>query len=981
MAIGNLHCLIRIFIVPCILVQADIGDVNAGLQYQLQQCFSGSTSLLHGIIQQFACLKSDPFRCLLHHDPNNRQYVALKMMCGVLNSGQQLISYTWHITVPSKYGLYVDFLHFHLPASPHCKSVAAVSVLHAKSISDQLIYTYCGYRMPWYISFPQSFVRVQCINEYNTPKGFHFVMTFQAFDIESTSVALTQWNEQELYSQSFILPYLSLGKHLTFGETEIQLHIIVMVYNKIRLEYSPDVLIKLKIYDGPGCLSPEIDSRNKSYITFSSYQGFVKYAIRTIDNIVTAYTFTNNQSYINTSLLNWISAHNENNYNRSRHDEILMNQNCPLNKNNESESLNLQGVSGRCWLRYKLHGIITINQLTYTGVNMLRHSPSNRSPTCQYGGLFVVMYHGNSNISDPSLSYIRICSNVTDKIILPINSTNQEYLENYRLKYRVGVIFITFQGYSSGYVDLTITIDQECFGQNMLISRGPSCNNYIYFWTDKKFHRIQREITYCTDVWLLNDIDIFESSPFENCTFTLDHAQLGFPVNAYKMITYSSLIHQSTTYVDFDGINLLSMDVDILTYIDIETSLITDNITFSVPVLNQSEYIFNYSSYTDFKISFSGYDQFPKFAIRVQFIENRICSPGYVLPANGDDSDLYLYSSNIVYKIENISDVYINPHYLFDEFLPFIRHSGYNRGVCRTLVVGSTCSLASSNEIIRIHYSPHKSLTVPHEVDISMKKTMNCSIKCSLNIGILEYIDGNNTRTIRYHEWRATYRLTWQVIAAKSRGFSITINSTCDACTPTCNIAIALGLPINSHKMFNPNNIDSKYLNNFVAEFSKTYKTFPATYATYLDQIGWYHRKVFQWISKPVSFNDFQSILENFASLPKKIISPDLVHGNWYDAHAYCEERNSTLFALQPSMSGHLLDLVTSLNHGWKNSSDYYFAGLHHVSSVCILIKHILYHISSNRCLLSNKCLPQINTYVRTIVILINASPEQAPPP
>ena len=160
MAIGNLHCLIRIFIIPCILVQADIGDVNAGLQYQVQQCFSGRTSLLHGIIQQFSCLKSDLFGCLLHHDRNNRQYVALKMICGVLNSGQQLISHTWYIIVPSQYSLYVDFLHFHLPASPHCKSVAAVSVIHTKSNykPDQLIYTYCGYRMPWYISFPQSFV-------------------------------------------------------------------------------------------------------------------------------------------------------------------------------------------------------------------------------------------------------------------------------------------------------------------------------------------------------------------------------------------------------------------------------------------------------------------------------------------------------------------------------------------------------------------------------------------------------------------------------------------------------------------------------------------------------------------------------------------------------------------------------------------------------------------------------------------------------
>ena len=125
---------------------------------------------------------------------------------------------------------------------------------------------------------------------------------------------------------------------------------------------------------------------------------------------------------------------------------------------------------------------------------------------------------------------------------------------------------------------------------------------------------------------------MFESSPFENCTFTLDHAQLGFPVDTYKIkITGSYLIHQSTEYVDFDGITLLNIDVDILTSIDAETSFMTKHITFSVLLSDQSEYIFNYSSYTNFKISFRGYDQFPKFAIRVKFIENRICLPRYVV--------------------------------------------------------------------------------------------------------------------------------------------------------------------------------------------------------------------------------------------------------------------------------------------------------------------------------------------------------------
>ena len=182
------HLFFIVTIVICALGQADIGAVNIGLQYQLQQCINGSSSLLHGLLQHQSCFKSSLLRCLLHHDPAKEQYVSTEPLCGVINSGLQPITHVWHIAVPSQYSLLIDFLHFHLPASPQCKSVASVLLKHA---TDRRTYTYCGYRVPWNISFPQSYVIVQCIDDYNTPKGFHFVITFQAFDIGSTSVTLT----------------------------------------------------------------------------------------------------------------------------------------------------------------------------------------------------------------------------------------------------------------------------------------------------------------------------------------------------------------------------------------------------------------------------------------------------------------------------------------------------------------------------------------------------------------------------------------------------------------------------------------------------------------------------------------------------------------------------------------------------------------------------------------------------------------------
>ena len=161
-------------------------------------------------------------------------------------------------------------------------------------------------------------------------------------------------------------------------------------------------------------------------------------------------------------------------------------------------------------------------------------------------------------------------------------------------------------------------------------------------------------------------------------------------------------------------------------------------------------------------------------------------------------------------------DVYLPQTHPYQSIVsPDLRLFGYNQGTCRILIVGSTCPpLVTHYQIIRIHYSSHRTLISPHEIDISLKKALNCSIKCSLNVGILEYMNGNKTMRSQYHQWRGIYRLTWQVIAAKSRGISVTINSTCEACIKLCDIAVALGLPLrNNLATFNgTGNISGSFL-------------------------------------------------------------------------------------------------------------------------------------------------------------------------
>ena len=823
--IRNHLCLIWMVCVMCIFVQADIGELRKKLHNQLYWCQNKSSSLLSGIAQLLSCLTSSVFRCLLFHEPNARHQEVTELCCGVINSGHQIKPNTWHIAVHNQYGLYIDFLHFHLPNSPRCMSVATVSIKSVSTLlSEQSMHTYCGHRMPWFISFPHSQAKVLCSDEYNTPRGFHFVMTFQAFDSKLPSVSLVQLTEHELYLEAFTFASLAIGQALSSDETEIQLHIVIMPYNKIVIYiFSLSAFSLLKIYDGPGSLSPQIPTR-ESWVELSSYQGFLKYTTRIHDNITDAYTFAQTVSIIDPLLLNWTG-----NFQYYKEDEFFKDYSELFNNSRKclySTVHQLQGTSGRCWLFNRIDSI-TVHQMTFTGVNMLRHGPSSISSSCQYGGLFVYLVNAFSNVNDHSLNYVTLCTNVSDKIIFPLNNTDHLDDHNDEKKDYFIVIFITFEGYSNGYIDLTFGEDQECFGSNIIISRGLYGSKILSHWDDfsvsdgsildniDNLNLKERTTIMCRDVWLLNEIDIFESLPFQNYTFTLDHALLGFPVASCNMTIYGYYIHQTYFSVDSNAKSSLEIAVEINTSKQISATSEMVKFNFTVPPFVQSEHILDSPDYTTFKLKLLGYDKFPTFAIRVQFVENLICSPHERL-TTFQNMLVNSVAKHVIYRIEgNISDVYLSPRHPYDELLSSIYSSaGYNGGTCRAIVKGHKCSyLKSHYQIIKIHYLPHKTLVTPQEIDISMKKTTNCSTECSLDIGILEYMQTVSFRKTRYHEWRKVYRMTWQIITAKARGYIVTINSTCASCTQLCDIALALGLPLTSNKVIpGTNNIYGKYL-------------------------------------------------------------------------------------------------------------------------------------------------------------------------
>ena len=122
-------------------------------------------------------------------------YAEIRPLCGVINTGNQLKAHTWHIAVPFTFSLYINFLHFYLPMSPNCKFGTRVLLTVINKDSEPTVYIYCGHRVPWDISFLLSRVIINCSTEYDTPAGFYFLVTFQAFDSTYTTLSSTHTSE------------------------------------------------------------------------------------------------------------------------------------------------------------------------------------------------------------------------------------------------------------------------------------------------------------------------------------------------------------------------------------------------------------------------------------------------------------------------------------------------------------------------------------------------------------------------------------------------------------------------------------------------------------------------------------------------------------------------------------------------------------------------------------------------------------------
>ena len=886
---------ILLCVMTFVVVQADIGVVHITLKYHLQWCLSMSRSMHAALAHLLHCITSSVYQCLLFQEPSEIYTpIETRGICGVINSGQGLKPYQWYLTVHSKFSISIDFLYFHLPCSLHCRQTYVLIDVPLLFVYEMWSnFKYCGHRVPWNLSFPQSQVNVKFSTEQELERGFYFVMTFEAFDIRLPSVGYVHVSEHEGKIHE---NYVSVKRNIVFSlfKTEFRIYFLATVVNRIILKYPmspiskrdgrelPDfkyLLSDVRVYDGPGILSSLIVPKcNEStqYCTcyLMSYQGLLKYTVSRPSNFEAGYIKLPHHRLTKQGII-WTNKA-----------VLESSEDCIQ----QGKSIRFHSKSGYCWGQ-PYHSLIAIHQMTFTGYDMLQ----SRLP-CTYGGLFIILY--NSFITPGyDNNFITICLSVHSEIVLPyrVNSRSD----------RMVIIFKTFEGYSDGSVDLTISQDPECVGMNYIGETGLWCINY-YWWTDWKDKGDKRpESEQCTEYWLIHyAIHPLKPTELEQCTFPIKPPKPRRTVGSFKFMVSGSVVSQhQSSFIALQENTYFTMKIEADTVMDFPANLSTESVnsTLKLPTSSRRTFLFKPENNLHVKLNYTGELQQLMLVIRMQIFENVICPSfeGYNI----------LEMSQIYTLPSTVSDVYLSRLYPYNGYIiKFMKYTGYNRGSCRVLVKGQACSQKNSYKVINIFYRPNMILEAAHKIQISMKRTPYCSFKCPLDITICEIITVNNATRLRCDEWRGIYHLTWQLIAASYHGFSVHINATCteDSCAAKlCDVAVAFSVLLqwkivyNGPKTFNHYEVvqkDEQHLLDNTITDKNMYET-----------------------------SKTDVVPQNPAQL-----SP-LVHGSWYNVSEYCLAKNLSLGTFTPSVREKIRYTLNMqyLEYGWDQSELYIFAGLH----------------------------------------------------
>jgi hypothetical protein len=851
------------------IVYGDLGAVNVGVRRELVRCLRGldSANVQQGLTEPLRCVTASLFRCSLHHAPRHRKHVHMAAFCGVINSGTaRLRAATWRITVMRQFGLYLQVLHFRLPSSPRCKYGARLNINFSykyQQIQQWKSYTYCGYRKPWDMGLVSNAATVESTdsNDVAIPHGYFFVLTYFAFDVTAQSVSLQNLIEEEAAKKTkdnFKMFVINIGEHYASLRVELQYLLQVRFMNRLGVRFKSS--LSVEVFDGPGPLSPlALDGPRKSngtgtsyYKLASSYLCFVKAVFLSKHSVQDTYMRLNSRAMFS---LTW---------------ESVSYKAVPVCDSDDNVKLHRFGP---CVIVDAFKNLV-IKEMMFSGYNSMLHQPS--TSLCQYGGLYIILQNPVSRVS---YEYARVCSNIRSRSVLPY----ADYDEQFSLpRHRGYVLFITFPGYSEGHIDIAITHNppnpQHVTTNLVMRKAGPRKDDYESVIKDSPLHTADRQTT-VANVWLVNELHRKPPTPFHSGSLYMTAfgaiSKEFFPSGPFKLIAASSFTLTPDLPLTVIIGNIAGYDGD--TY---------DNKPLPLP-FKGAEYEFKESVKIRFNLSYSGYDQFPMFALNIKIIQE---SYYLCVPATG---------YGVHQRAEAAISVQVPLAWPAEQFAGTELWWNYRSGGCRALFVDrrSECVAGQSTQLAEIHYKAHPRLSMAFEVDVSVRKTAGCSPHCALHLAVWEW-EGMAGRS-RYHEWRGVWRVTWQVVAADFRRVAVHVNMSCGGCR--CDVAAAVRLPLTT-------NI--------------AHATTPTTYLKYVE----YVRENFKDLFNIFGLNKMLRP-ENAG----RIDPSEYRLGSWHDAQEYCSARNASLFTPTRTLHGRLWDLIHSqhLNLGWQDK-EYFFAGMHY---------------------------------------------------
>ena len=192
-------------------VNADNTKIHDHLMYSFSQCIDRPTTVRTALSQLYVCWKTSLYKCVQRRQAPPSLLIEHQPICGVLQSGIQVQPAVWTCKVYHGFAIYVDFLEFYLPCSTNCAKASLYL-----TYSDTIAFHYCGKRQPWGIGVDASLLQIKYKQLSYTYRSFHFSLTYEAVDIKSPLVSVTQISHVAL-DVAYQIHFLTFGNVYSYS--------------------------------------------------------------------------------------------------------------------------------------------------------------------------------------------------------------------------------------------------------------------------------------------------------------------------------------------------------------------------------------------------------------------------------------------------------------------------------------------------------------------------------------------------------------------------------------------------------------------------------------------------------------------------------------------------------------------------------------------------------------------------------------------